>query len=231
MSVILLRSCAQATTRFAWTGIRRYGLYTSVAEGKWLDKSHQVRLALAGWKKQKADQDLQPYDIEEADSVSDKGSRPTWPRLIAQVYEVVPLVCTRCFASIRILAVIIEPEEVGKILRHLVKIGLSPPGFDPASLNLQSVPPPAPGGHSARCRVPEPYIQLCSPLRSCRLNRGEVPLSRDLSYAAVEERKSCLDRLVTSDFGCFSPKMLYIVICGRNRYRSSARVQDHRETR
>ena len=35
----------------------------------------------------------------------------------------------------RILAVITEPEEVRKILRHLVKIGRSPPGFDPASLN------------------------------------------------------------------------------------------------
>jgi hypothetical protein len=35
----------------------------------------------------------------------------------------------------RILAVITEPEEVRKILRHLVKICRSPPGFDPASLN------------------------------------------------------------------------------------------------
>jgi len=35
----------------------------------------------------------------------------------------------------RILAVITEPEEVRKILRYLVKIGRSPPGLDPASLN------------------------------------------------------------------------------------------------
>jgi hypothetical protein len=35
----------------------------------------------------------------------------------------------------RILAVITEPEEVCKILRHVVKIGRSPPGFDPTSLN------------------------------------------------------------------------------------------------
>ena len=27
------------------------------------------------------------------------------------------------------------PQEVRKILRHLVKIGRSPPGFDPTSLN------------------------------------------------------------------------------------------------
>ena len=34
-----------------------------------------------------------------------------------------------------IYAVITESDEVWKILRHLVKIGRSPPGFDPASLN------------------------------------------------------------------------------------------------
>jgi hypothetical protein len=31
----------------------------------------------------------------------------------------------------RILAVITEPEEVKKILRHLVKVGRPPPGLDP----------------------------------------------------------------------------------------------------
>jgi hypothetical protein len=32
----------------------------------------------------------------------------------------------------RILAVITEPEEVKKILRHLVKVGRPPPGLDPS---------------------------------------------------------------------------------------------------
>jgi hypothetical protein len=31
----------------------------------------------------------------------------------------------------QILAVITEPEEVKKILRHLVKVGRPPPGLDP----------------------------------------------------------------------------------------------------
>jgi hypothetical protein len=118
--------------------VRRYGLYASRTKGKWPDKPHVMRLAPAGCNKQQqqADQDLQPYNgVEEADSVSDKQSRSTWARLIAQVYEVDPLVCPRCSAPMRILAVITEPEEVRKILRHLVKIGRSPPGFDPASLN------------------------------------------------------------------------------------------------
>ncbi len=56
-------------------------------------------------------------------------------RLISQVYEVDPLTCSRCGSPMQILAVITEPEEVHKILRHLVKIGRSPPGLDLASLN------------------------------------------------------------------------------------------------
>jgi len=117
--------------------IRRYGLYASRTKGKWPNKPHVVRLAPAGWKEQQpqAGQDLQPYDVEQADSVSDRESRSTWARLITQVYEVDPLVCPRCSAPMRILAVITVPGEVRKILRHLVKIGRSPPGFDPASLS------------------------------------------------------------------------------------------------
>jgi hypothetical protein len=115
--------------------IRRYGLYASRTKGKWPDKPYVARLAPAGWKKQQADQNEQPYDAEATYCVSDKESRSTWARLIAQVYEVDPLVCPCCSAPMRILAVINEPQEVRKILRHLVKIGRSPPGFDPASLN------------------------------------------------------------------------------------------------
>jgi len=35
----------------------------------------------------------------------------------------------------RILAIITDPDEVKKILRHLVKTGKPPPGFDASSLN------------------------------------------------------------------------------------------------
>jgi len=35
----------------------------------------------------------------------------------------------------KIIAVIIDPAQVLKILRHLIKKGMSPPGLDPASLD------------------------------------------------------------------------------------------------
>ena len=49
--------------------------------------------------------------------------RSTWARLIAQVYEVDPLECSRRHSSMNVIAVITDPEVVRKILPHLVKIG------------------------------------------------------------------------------------------------------------
>ena len=58
-----------------------------------------------------------------------------WARRLAKLYEVDPFVCPRCGAEMRVIAVIEDPDELGRILRHLVKIGRSPLGFDPDRLN------------------------------------------------------------------------------------------------
>jgi len=115
--------------------IRRYGLYASRTKGKWPDIPHIARLAPDGWKAEHppAPESVQPYYEESI--FSDQESRSTWARLIAQVYEVDPLICPRCSTQMRILAVITDSQEVRKILRHLVKIGRSPPGLDLASFN------------------------------------------------------------------------------------------------
>jgi predicted glycosyl hydrolase (DUF1957 family) len=56
-------------------------------------------------------------------------------RLHAKVYEVDPMVCAKCDADMKGIAVIEGPDELKRILRHLAKIGRSPPGFDPNRLN------------------------------------------------------------------------------------------------
>ena len=61
--------------------------------------------------------------------------RSAWARLIAQLYEVAPLVCPKCSSAMRVLAIITDPAEVKKILRHLVKTGRPPPDLDPSALN------------------------------------------------------------------------------------------------
>jgi hypothetical protein len=40
----------------------------------------------------------------------------------------------------KVFAVIIDPEEVKKILQYLENLGRPPPGLDLASCNCQSVP-------------------------------------------------------------------------------------------
>ncbi len=60
---------------------------------------------------------------------------PAWARLRAKVYEIDPLRCPWCGSEMRLIAVITDPAEVRKILRHLLKIGRAPLGLDPSKLN------------------------------------------------------------------------------------------------
>jgi len=62
-------------------------------------------------------------------------SRSAWARLLKKVYEVDPLICSRCGHPMKVLAIITDTLQVVKILRHLIKIAKPLPGLDPASLN------------------------------------------------------------------------------------------------
>jgi transposase len=58
-----------------------------------------------------------------------------WARLLAKVYEVDPMMCPKCGGDMKVIAIIEDPDELRRVLRHLVKVGRSPPGFDPDRLN------------------------------------------------------------------------------------------------
>jgi hypothetical protein len=100
-------------------------------------KRYLCSLALDGWKeKQKiAVTVLQEESYQEKPAVGTKQQRSAWARLIKKVYGVDPLICPKCNSEMKIIAVILDPEETEKILRHLINTGKSPPGFDPNSLN------------------------------------------------------------------------------------------------
>ncbi|MBA7470751.1 hypothetical protein ES707_06038 [subsurface metagenome] len=118
--------------------LRRYGLYSSRSQGKWTCKPYVAAHAPEGWKQKHPDsQDShESQDIYDADApVCSAERRAAWALLIAKVYEVDPMVCSRCGSPMRILAIITDPEELKKILRHLVKTGKPPPGLDTSSLN------------------------------------------------------------------------------------------------
>jgi len=63
-----------------------------------------------------------------------KRASPSWGRMIAKVYQVDPLVCTRCGKRMSIIAFVTDQAAIGRILDHL---GLSTP-------EAEKPPPPAP---------------------------------------------------------------------------------------
>ena len=58
-----------------------------------------------------------------------------WARLFAKVYEVDPFVCPKCGVEMKVIAIIEDADELKRILRHLIKVGRSPPGLDPDRLS------------------------------------------------------------------------------------------------
>jgi len=73
--------------------------------------------------------------LSEAEKVDSSEYKQAWARLLAKIYEVDPFVCPVCGSEMKVIAVIQNPEEIKKILAHLVKVGRAPPGFDPSELN------------------------------------------------------------------------------------------------
>ncbi len=81
-------------------------------------------------------EDLGYESLSDEDEEVDVNARKrAWARLLAKVYEVDPFVRPKCGAEMKVIAVIEDPDELKRILRHLIKIGRSPPGFDPDRLN------------------------------------------------------------------------------------------------
>jgi hypothetical protein len=100
--------------------IRYFDLYSSKSRGKWKDWDHVSRLAPDGWKEQNEveiqDEEKEIADPIGGDDIAAKKSKSTWARLIAKIYEADPLTCPRCNSEMKVLAVIIDPYEIKKIL-------------------------------------------------------------------------------------------------------------------
>ena len=115
--------------------IRTYGLYSSRTRGTWSRCPHLLRLAPKGWTR---DHPPQPSvrigpseELKPELSVSAKQSRAAWARLIKKVYDSDPLTCSRCHKPMKVIAVISDPAQVLKILRHLIKKGRPSPVWIP----------------------------------------------------------------------------------------------------
>jgi hypothetical protein len=89
---------------------------------------------------------------------ADNRRKANWARLIQKVYEVDPLKCTRCGATMRIVALIDDAGVIERILKHLSMWGPQPESRSPAGPD-----PPWPKGET----IPLTY----SPGTGYRLNR------------------------------------------------------------
>ena len=63
---------------------------------------------------------------EGEEEVEINARKRAWARLLAKVYELDPLVCPKCGADMKVIAVIEDPDEIKRILQDLVKMGRSP---------------------------------------------------------------------------------------------------------
>jgi NADH/NAD ratio-sensing transcriptional regulator Rex len=68
-------------------------------------------------------------------SLSKKERLIQWARLLVKIYEVRAFTCPKCNSEMSIISIIMDPEEIRKILQIFQKIGRSPPGINTASLN------------------------------------------------------------------------------------------------
>ena len=116
--------------------IRRYGLYSSRIKGNWEKYTEVAERAPPGWKKQHG-MTVQVCDAEnpdtiptDTDSVEVSAYKKAWARLLSRVYEIDPFICPRCGSEMKVLAIILKPQEIKRILHHLVKQGRPPPGID-----------------------------------------------------------------------------------------------------
>ena len=120
--------------------IRRYGLYASRTKGRWEEMPWVAERAPDGWKathRSSAGNDDLGFEppSDENGEVGANARKRAWARLLAKIYEVDPFVCPKCGAEMKVIAVIEDPDDLRRILRDLVKVGRSPPGFDSNRLN------------------------------------------------------------------------------------------------
>ena len=64
-----------------------------------------------------------PGVVREDQAAESPSSNSEWARLLRKVYEVDPLACPRCSATMRVIAVITAPAVIDRILRHLRETG------------------------------------------------------------------------------------------------------------
>jgi hypothetical protein len=110
--------------------VRQYGLYSSRARGTWKNRPALWTRAPVHWYGRQAAEPPTPTDAPKDQAqgqVSTLSSRKAWARLLAKVYELDVLACPQCGSRMEVIAVILDPAEILKIIACLAKHGRGPP--------------------------------------------------------------------------------------------------------
>jgi transposase len=95
--------------------IRRYGLYASRTKGRWENMPWVSERAPEGWKNSHPNavtsegQKCTSFSEDEVE-VDILAYKRAWARLLSKVYEIDPLVCPKCGAEMKVIAVIENPR-------------------------------------------------------------------------------------------------------------------------
>ncbi len=110
--------------------VRYYGYYSNRSRGARRRAEHD---------------DKTPTSMLIDNSPADKRRKANWARLIQKVYEVDPLECANCGATMRIMALIDDIDVIERILKHLnvwdpLPDIISPAGPDPPLPKGETLP-------------------------------------------------------------------------------------------
>ena len=86
--------------------LRYYGYYSNVARARRAEEQPSAQLA------------CEP-GLPEPGAAERRRLRRSWAQLIRRIYEIDPLTCTECGGEMRIIAFLLDPTVVRKILGHL----------------------------------------------------------------------------------------------------------------
>jgi hypothetical protein len=121
-------------------------LYSSRTRGIWYQFPHLIRLAPQGWKekheacKEIENKSLPIENAEDTVGVPSSGEKASaWARLIKKVYGVDPLICPKCGKDMKIISIILDPDETTKIFRFQRKRGIWLRLAEPRLISVQQV--------------------------------------------------------------------------------------------
>jgi hypothetical protein len=104
-----------------------YGVYSNRARG---ERKKKQAIQTGAEKPMVPAQKDEPFT--EADEFAKK-RKAAWAKLIQKIWEVNPMICPRCGAEMKVIAVITDPAVIDKILEHLQKKKRAPPEEEAAA--------------------------------------------------------------------------------------------------